>query len=35
MSGSAVMMMVFGLCVTWGGASICLSVALKRQGRQD
>lgn len=34
MSGSAVVMMVFGLVVTWGGASICLSIAMKRQEKK-
>lgn len=27
---SAVLMMVFGLGVTWGGASFCIGVALKK-----
>ena len=34
MSGAAVVMMVFGLLVTWGGASICLSIALRRQEKK-
>lgn len=31
MSISAVVMMLFGLAVTWGGASVCLSKALKKK----
>ena len=31
MSLEAVIMMIFGLTVTWGGAAICLYVAVKRQ----
>ena len=30
MSGTAIAMMVFGLLVTWGGAAVCLIVALRR-----
>ncbi|WP_148214692.1 MetS family NSS transporter small subunit [Desulforapulum autotrophicum] len=28
---SAVAMMVFGLVITWGGAAVCISIALKRK----
>jgi hypothetical protein len=28
---SAVVMMLFGLAITWGGAAICISIALKRK----
>ncbi|QEN08252.1 methionine/alanine import family NSS transporter small subunit [Oceanispirochaeta crateris] len=31
MSGEAIIMMVFGLVVTWGGASLCLYIAVKKQ----
>lgn len=31
MSGQAIIMMVFGLVVTWGGAALCLYIAIKRQ----
>jgi hypothetical protein len=28
---SAVIMMVFGLVITWGGAAVCIAIALKRR----
>ncbi len=31
MSAGAIVMMIFGLGVTWGGALICLRLALKRK----
>lgn len=31
MSGEAIVMMIFGLAVTWGGAAVCLYVAVKNQ----
>ncbi|MBI9088378.1 MAG: MetS family NSS transporter small subunit [Desulfobacterium sp.] len=31
MATSAVIMMVFGLGITWGGAAVCISIALKRK----
>jgi hypothetical protein len=31
MSTPAIIMMLFGLVVTWGGASICLSLAMKKK----
>ena len=31
MTGGAIIMMLFGLGVTWGGAAICLSVAMKKR----
>lgn len=30
----AIIMMLLGLVITWGGAAICLSAALKRRNRQ-
>jgi hypothetical protein len=32
MSGGAIIMMLFGLLVTWGGAAICISKAMKKKG---
>ena len=31
METSAVIMMLFGLGITWGGAAVCISIALKRK----
>lgn len=31
MSIGAILMMIFGLVVTWGGAAICISIALKKR----
>lgn len=31
MATSAVIMMLFGLGITWGGAAVCISIALKRK----
>ncbi len=31
MSGGSIAMMIFGLAVTWGGAAICLAIALKNR----
>jgi hypothetical protein len=31
MSIDAIAMMIFGLGLTWGGAAICLYIALKKQ----
>jgi hypothetical protein len=31
MSTGAIVMMVFGLLVTWGGAAICLTVACRKK----
>lgn len=31
MTLSAIIMMVLGLGVTWGGAAVCISIALKKQ----
>ncbi|MDY0360700.1 MAG: MetS family NSS transporter small subunit [Desulfobacteraceae bacterium] len=30
MDFTAILMMVFGLGVTWGGAAICIKIALKK-----
>ena len=30
MTTSAIMMMIFGLGLTWGGAAFCISIALRR-----
>ncbi|MCG8472214.1 MAG: MetS family NSS transporter small subunit [Desulfobacterales bacterium] len=32
MGTSVVMMMVFGLGITWGGACFCIGVALRKMG---
>ncbi len=32
MTISAIAMMIFGLTITWGGASVCLYIALKKRG---
>jgi len=31
MTTSAIIMMVLGLGVTWGGAAICISIAIKKK----
>jgi hypothetical protein len=31
MTGGAILMMLIGLGVTWGGAAICLAIALSRR----
>jgi hypothetical protein len=31
METSAVIMMVFGLGITWGGVVVCISIAFKRK----
>ncbi len=31
MSAGSIAMMIFGLAVTWGGAAICLALALKHR----
>ncbi|MCF8012177.1 MAG: MetS family NSS transporter small subunit [Clostridiales bacterium] len=31
MSGGAIIMMIFGLAVTWGGAAVCMSIAMKNR----
>ncbi len=31
MTTAAIAMMVFGLAVTWGGASVCLYIAVKKK----
>jgi hypothetical protein len=31
MTGGAIVMMIVGLGVTWGGAAVCLAIALKRR----
>ncbi|MFP4257545.1 MAG: MetS family NSS transporter small subunit [Desulfovermiculus sp.] len=31
MTGGAIFMMIFGLAVTWGGAAICIRLALKKR----
>ncbi len=31
MTSSALCMMIFGLGITWGGAALCISIALKRR----
>jgi len=33
MSTSAIIMMVLGLGVTWGGAAYCMRLAMKKQGK--
>ncbi len=31
MSTGAIIMMVFGLTLTWGGAAVCIAIAVRRQ----
>lgn len=31
MEFSAILMMIFGLGVTWGGAAICIRIAMKKK----
>ncbi|MEH0021361.1 MAG: methionine/alanine import family NSS transporter small subunit [Desulfobacter sp.] len=31
MTTSAIIMLVLGLGVTWGGAAVCIAIALKKQ----
>jgi len=33
MTGAAIIMMILGLGVTWGGAAVCISIAIKKQKR--
>ena len=32
MSISAIIMMILGLGITWGGAAVCISIAMKKKG---
>ncbi|NAW65528.1 MetS family NSS transporter small subunit [Photobacterium halotolerans] len=32
MTAGAIIMMLFGLGITWGGAAYCISVAIKNKG---
>lgn len=31
MTGGAVIFMIFGILVTWGGAAVCISIAMKKR----
>jgi hypothetical protein len=31
MTAGAIVMMLFGLAVTWGGAAVCLSLAIRKR----
>lgn len=31
MTTSAIIMMIFGLGLTWGGAAFCISIALRKE----
>jgi hypothetical protein len=31
MSGSAIVFMIFGLLLTWGGAAVCISIAMRKR----
>lgn len=31
MTTGAILMMAFGLLLTWGGASICIAIAIKKR----
>lgn len=31
MTSSAILMMAIGLGVTWGGAAVCIAIAMKKQ----
>ncbi len=32
MTGGAILMMIFGLAITWGGAAVCIHKAFKARG---
>lgn len=34
MTGSAIALMLFGLCVTWGGVAVCLRIAMNAKDKQ-
>lgn len=34
MAGSAIALMLFGLCATWGGVAVCLRIAIKNKENQ-
>ncbi|MGC9311263.1 MAG: MetS family NSS transporter small subunit [Sediminispirochaetaceae bacterium] len=31
MTGGAIIFMIFGILVTWGGAAVCISIAMKKR----
>jgi len=33
MTTSAIIMMIFGLGITWGGAAFCIRLAMKKQSK--
>lgn len=35
MTIDAIIMMIFGLSITWGGATVCLLIALKRRKEDE
>ncbi|MCG9756306.1 MetS family NSS transporter small subunit [Shewanella insulae] len=35
MSSSALIMMLFALTLTWGGAALCIAIAIKRKQREE
>ena len=35
MSTGAIIMMIFALLLTWGGAAICISIAMKASKNND
>ncbi|MDC7232135.1 MAG: methionine/alanine import family NSS transporter small subunit [Spirochaetales bacterium] len=35
MSADAIVMMIFGLGITWGGAAVCMYIALRKKDNQD
>ncbi|CAM2899836.1 MetS family NSS transporter small subunit [Shewanella loihica] len=35
MSHSALIMMLFALTLTWGGAALCIGIAIKRKQKEE
>ncbi|MCL1043130.1 MULTISPECIES: MetS family NSS transporter small subunit [Shewanella] len=35
MSQSAFIMMLFALALTWGGAALCIAIAIKRKQKEE
>ncbi|MCF7914625.1 MAG: MetS family NSS transporter small subunit [Spirochaetaceae bacterium] len=31
MSGGAIAFMIFGILLTWGGAAVCISIAMRKR----
>ncbi|RTR32912.1 methionine/alanine import family NSS transporter small subunit [Shewanella atlantica] len=35
MSSGAIIMMVLALSITWGGAAICIAIAIKKRNKRE